>query len=68
MQIGWRDIGPFAGMVESAEKALGIGAAAAAVAATPKLTIKKSGAAAAPAAGTNGGLRARRSTKARAAR
>jgi len=44
MQIGWRDIGPFAGMVESAEKALGIGAAAAAIAATPKLTFKKSGA------------------------
>jgi hemerythrin-like domain-containing protein len=38
-QMGWRDIGPFAGLVESAEQALGTRAAAAA--ATPKLLIKK---------------------------
>ena len=40
VQMGWRDIGPFAGLVESAESALGTRAAAAA--ATPRLTIKRS--------------------------
>jgi len=66
-QIGWRDIGPFAGMVESAEQALGTRAAAAA--ATPRLMIKKSrGAAGSQPAVGSGGLRARRSTKKRAAR
>jgi hemerythrin-like domain-containing protein len=39
IQMGWKDIGPFAGLVESAEKALGTSAAAAA--ATPRLKIKK---------------------------
>ena len=42
MQMGWRDIGPFAGMVEAAEKAVGIGAAGAETAAAPRLTIKRS--------------------------
>jgi hemerythrin-like domain-containing protein len=66
-QTGWRDIGPFAAMVESAEQSLGTRAEAAAAA--PKLTIKKAGGAAgSQPAGTNGGPKSRRSPRPRASR